>query len=136
MAGTPSYQRLFAELKRRRVFKVAAVYGGVAFVVLQVADILVPALALPDSVTRTIALLLILGFPVALVMAWAFELTPEGMKRTEDPTEGGERRPGVLQVGVDRGADRALLQASCVAFEASGDAGARGLQMLAQGGKP
>jgi tetratricopeptide (TPR) repeat protein len=100
MAGTPSYQRLFAELKRRRVFKVAAVYGGVAFVVLQVADILVPALALPDSVTRTIALLLILGvtrtialllilgFPVALVMAWAFELTPEGMKRTEDPTEG------------------------------------------------
>ena len=45
MAGTPSYQRLFAELKRRRVFKIAAVYGGVAFVVLQVANILVPALA-------------------------------------------------------------------------------------------
>ena len=87
MTGTPSYQRLFAELKRRRVFRVAAVYGAVAFVVLQVADIMVPALALPESVTRAIALLLILGFPVALVMAWAFELTPEGMKRTEDPTE-------------------------------------------------
>ena len=88
MTGTTSYQRLFAELKRRRVFKVAAVYGAVAFVVLQVADILVPALALPESVTRAIALLLILGFPIALVMAWAFEVTPEGMKRTEDPTEG------------------------------------------------
>jgi tetratricopeptide (TPR) repeat protein len=88
MTGTPSYQRLFAELKRRRVFKVAAVYGAVAFVVLQVADIMVPALALPESVTRAIALLLILGFPIALVMAWAFEVTPEGMKRTEDSTEG------------------------------------------------
>ena len=87
MAGTPSYQRLFAELKRRRVFKVAAVYGAVAFVVLQVADILVPALALPEAVTRAIALILILGFPIALVLAWAFELTPEGMKRTADPTE-------------------------------------------------
>jgi tetratricopeptide (TPR) repeat protein len=88
MAGTPAYQRLFAELKRRRVFRVAAVYGGVAFVVLQVADIMVPALALPESLTRAIALLLILGFPIALVLAWAFELTPEGMKRTENPTEG------------------------------------------------
>jgi tetratricopeptide (TPR) repeat protein len=87
MAGTPAYQRLFAELKRRRVFKVAAVYGAVAFVVLQVADILVPALTLPEAVTRAIALVLILGFPIALVLAWAFELTPEGMKRTEDPTE-------------------------------------------------
>lgn len=87
MAGTPAYQRLFAELKRRRVFKVAAVYGAVAFVVLQVADIMVPALALPDALTRAVALILILGFPIALVMAWAFEMTPEGMKRTEDPTE-------------------------------------------------
>ena len=87
MAGTPAYQRLFAELKRRRVFKVAAVYGAVAFVVLQVADIMVPALALPEALTRAVALILILGFPIALVIAWAFELTPEGMKRTEDPTE-------------------------------------------------
>ena len=87
MAGTPAYQRLFAELKRRRVFRVAAVYGAVAFVVLQVADIMVPALALPEALTRAVALILILGFPIALVIAWAFELTPEGMKRTEDPTE-------------------------------------------------
>ncbi|MDP2470152.1 MAG: hypothetical protein Q8W46_04790, partial [Candidatus Palauibacterales bacterium] len=88
MAGTPAYQRLFAELKRRRVFRVTAVYGAVAFVVLQAADVLVPALALPDSVTRGVALLLILGFPIALVMAWAFEMTPEGVKRTEAADEG------------------------------------------------
>lgn len=88
MAGTTSYQRLFAELKRRRVFKVAAVYGAVAFVVLQIADILVPALALPESITRAVALFLILGFPIALVLAWAFDLTPEGMKRTGDAEEG------------------------------------------------
>ena len=82
MAGTPAYQRLFAELKRRRVFKVAAVYGAVAFVVLQVADIMVPALVLPEALTRAVALILILGFPIALVLAWAFELTPEGLVKT------------------------------------------------------
>lgn len=68
-----SYRQFFAELKRRQVFKVAAVYGAVGFVVLQLADILVPALALPDAFTRGIALLLVLAFPIALVLAWALE---------------------------------------------------------------
>ena len=63
----PGYQRFFAELKRRKVFRVAAVYGAVAFVVLQAADILVPALALPEALMRGLALLSILLFPVALV---------------------------------------------------------------------
>jgi TolB-like protein/Flp pilus assembly protein TadD len=89
MSEPRSYQRFFAELKRRHVFRVAAVYGAVAFVVLQVADIMVPALALPDAFMRGIALLSILFFPVALVLAWAFEVTPEGVKRTED-AEAGE----------------------------------------------
>ena len=84
----PTYQRLFAELKRRKVFRVAAVYGAVAFVVLQVADIMVPALALPDAFMRGIALLAILLFPVALVLAWAFEVTPDGVRRTEDAVAG------------------------------------------------
>lgn len=78
-----SYQQLFAELKRRQVFKVAAVYGAVGFVVLQLADILVPALALPDAVTRGTAVLIVLAFPIALVLAWAFDVTPEGVRRTE-----------------------------------------------------
>ncbi len=88
MSETPGYQRLFAELKRRKVFKVAAVYGAVSFGVLQAADILVPAMDLPDSVVRGIALVCLLGFPIALVLAWAFETGPEGMKRTEDAAPG------------------------------------------------
>lgn len=78
-----AYRQFFAELKRRKVFRVAAVYGAVGFVVLQLADILVPALALPESVTRGIVLVTILAFPIALVLAWAFEVTPDGVRRTE-----------------------------------------------------
>jgi len=88
MSETPGYQRFFAELKRRKVFRVAAVYGAVAFVVLQVADILVPALHLPESFTTGIALLAILGFPIALVLAWAFDTTPSGIQRTDVATTG------------------------------------------------
>jgi adenylate cyclase len=84
MSDDQSYQRFFAELKRRKVFRVAAVYGAVAFIVLQAADILVPALALPDSLMRGIALISVLFFPVALVLAWAFEMTPDGVRRTDD----------------------------------------------------
>ncbi len=76
------YQSFLAELKRRHVFKVAAMYGATAFVVMQAADFLVPALRLAEAVATTIALVAILGFPIALVLAWAFDLTPEGMKRT------------------------------------------------------
>jgi TolB-like protein/Tfp pilus assembly protein PilF len=70
------------ELKRRRVVRVALVYGAVAFVVLQLADILAPALHLPGWSTTLVVLLLSLGLPVALVLAWAFELTPDGVRRT------------------------------------------------------
>jgi TolB-like protein len=88
MSETPGYQRLLAELKRRKVFKVAAVYGAVCFGVLQAADIMVPAMDLPDCVVRGIALVCILGFPIALVMAWAFETGPDGVRRTSDPEPG------------------------------------------------
>ena len=88
MSEPHSYQRFFAELKRRKVFRVAAVYGAVSFVVLQVADIMVPALALPDAFMRGIALIAILLFPVALVLAWAFEVTPDGVRRTDDAQTG------------------------------------------------
>jgi len=84
----PKHQRLFAELKRRRVFRVMAVYGAAAFAVLQVADILVPVLELPESVTRLVALLLLLGFPVAVIVEWAFEMGPEGVRRTTEAAPG------------------------------------------------
>ena len=85
--GTHGYQRLFAELKRRRVFRVMAVYGAVGFVLLQVVELLVPALLLPEWTYRFVTLLLIIGFPVAIILAWAFDSTPEGIQRTENATE-------------------------------------------------
>jgi adenylate cyclase len=90
MPETPAYQRFFAELKRRKVFRVMAVYGGVAFVILQVADIALPALGLPEWTLTLILLLTVLGFPLAIVMAWALEMTPEGIRKT------GEAAPGEL----------------------------------------
>jgi TolB-like protein/tetratricopeptide (TPR) repeat protein len=86
--SAPGYQRFFAELKRRRVFRVMAVYGVVAFAVLQAADILVPALQLPESLVTAIAVLAILGFPIAIVLAWALEMTPEGLRRTDAAAPG------------------------------------------------
>jgi len=78
------YQQFFAELKRRRVFRVMAVYGIVGFVLLQIVDLAVPALLLPEWTYRFVSLILLLGFPIAVVLAWAFESTPDGMKRTEE----------------------------------------------------
>ena len=83
------YQRLFADMKRRAVFKVAAVYGAVSFVVLQVADLIFPALDLPEWTITFVVALAAVGFPIALVLAWAFETTPEGVRRT-DPASSGE----------------------------------------------
>ena len=84
-----SYQRFFAELKRRHVFRVMAVYGIVGFVLLQVADLAIPALLLPEWTYRFVALILLLGFPIALIIAWAFEVTPEGIRKTKaaDPAQ-------------------------------------------------
>jgi len=74
----------FSELKRRNVYKVAVAYGVVGWLVIQVTATVVPALHLPDSVTTAVVVLTMLGFPVALMIAWAFEMTPEGLKRTEE----------------------------------------------------
>jgi TolB-like protein/cytochrome c-type biogenesis protein CcmH/NrfG len=84
VSETPAYQRFFAELKRRHVFRIAAVYGGVGFVIVQAADVFIPALHLPPWIMTAVALLVVLGFPIAVLIAWAFELTPEGLRRTED----------------------------------------------------
>src|SRR3982750_3017847 len=79
-----SDHNFFAELKRRNVYKVAVAYAVVGWLVMQVAATIVPALHLPDSLTTAVVVLVLLGFPVALVIAWAFEMTPDGMKRTEN----------------------------------------------------
>jgi len=81
--GTPGYQRFFAELKRRHVFRIMAMYGAVGFVILQVADIAFPLLGLPEWTITLILALTLLGFPIAVILAWAFEVSPDGVKRTE-----------------------------------------------------
>src|SRR5438093_12316386 len=77
-------KNFFAELKRRNVFKVAIAYGVVAWLLMQIASQIIPFFEIPNWAVRLVVLLLIIGFPVALILAWAFELTPEGIKRAED----------------------------------------------------
>jgi TolB-like protein len=82
MPHIPSYQRLFADLKRRRVFRVAAMYGAVAFVSIEAADLVFPRIPLPEWTIGLVVWLALLGFPVALGLAWAYERTPEGIRAT------------------------------------------------------
>ena len=83
-----SYQEFFAELKRRNVFKVAGIYGFVSFGVIQAADVMLPRLGLPDWTVTFMVAVVVLAFPVALLLAWAFDLTPEGLRRTDAPAPG------------------------------------------------
>src|SRR6476620_6632484 len=73
----------FAELKRRNVYKVAVAYAVVGWLLVQVATQVFPFFEIPNWAVRLIVLAIVIGFPIALVIAWAFELTPEGLKRTE-----------------------------------------------------
>ena len=74
----------FAELKRRNVYKVAVAYAVVGWLLVQVATQVFPFFEIPNWAVRLVVLAIVIGFPVALVIAWAFELTPQGLKRTED----------------------------------------------------
>jgi TolB-like protein len=74
----------FAELKRRNVYKVAVAYAVVGWLIVQIASIVLPTFHAPEWVLQSFVVLVALGFPVALLLAWAFELTPQGMKRTEN----------------------------------------------------
>jgi TolB-like protein/Tfp pilus assembly protein PilF len=99
-------KKFFGELKRRNVYKVAVAYAVVAWLLIQVATQVFPLFEIPNWAIRLVVLLLIIGFPVALVFAWAFELTPEGLKRTEDVdlnksiTRGTGRKLDFLIIGV------------------------------------
>ena len=77
-------RNFFAELKRRNVYKVAVAYTVVGWLVVQIATGVLPTFHAPEWVSQTLVLLVLLGFPIALILAWAFELTPEGIKRAED----------------------------------------------------
>ncbi|MBW2579181.1 MAG: adenylyl cyclase, partial [Deltaproteobacteria bacterium] len=75
---------LMTELKRRNVFRVGVAYGIVAWLLIEVASVILPTFKTPEWVMQAFTTLVILGFPLALIVAWAFELTPEGIKRETD----------------------------------------------------
>src|SRR5947208_17102697 len=77
-------ENFFAELKRRNVYKVAVAYAIVGWILVRIATQVFPFLEIPNWVVRLVIALVMIGFPIALVIAWAFEATPEGIKRTED----------------------------------------------------
>src|SRR5437870_94191 len=77
-------ENFFAELKRRNVYKVAVAYAVVGWLLVQVTTQVFPIFEIPNWALRLIVFAIVIGFPIALVIAWAFELTPEGIKRTED----------------------------------------------------
>ena len=74
----------FAELKRRNVYKIAVAYAVVGWLLIQIATQVFPFLEIPNWVVRLVIALVAIGFPIALIIAWAFELTPQGIKRAED----------------------------------------------------
>jgi len=90
----------FGELKRRNVYKVAVAYAVVGWLLIQVATQVFPFLEIPNWAIRLIILVTALGFPVALIIAWAFELTPEGIKRTEDADAAQQRSRGGVWIAV------------------------------------
>jgi adenylate cyclase len=79
---------LLTELRRRHVFRVALAYGAVSWIVLEVSSATFPPLGIPEWALSFLAMLLILGFPVAMVLAWAYDITPDGVQRA---------RPGAAQ---------------------------------------
>jgi TolB-like protein/Flp pilus assembly protein TadD len=87
---------LIAELKRRNVFRVGAAYAIVGWLLIEVASVIFPGLHLPDWTLTFLIVLVVAGFPLALIFAWAFELTPEGIKRESavDRTESGTHVAG------------------------------------------
>jgi len=86
----------FTELKRRNVFRVGIAYGVVAWFIIQAADIMLANFGAPGWVFKSVVGLLALGFPLALFLSWAYELTPEGVKKSADvaPAESATPRTG------------------------------------------
>jgi len=99
-------RNLFAEMRRRNVYKVAVAYAVVAWLIIQVTTQTFPFLEIPNWCVRLVIVLLALGFPIAVILAWAYELTPEGIKREEDLPAGQPidphkgRKINVLIIGV------------------------------------
>src|SRR5438552_4111026 len=112
-----NFANFFAELKRRNVYKVAVAYAVVSWLLIQVATQVFPFFEIPNWAVRLVVLLLIIGFPVALILSWAFELTPEGIKRESEiaPHKSVSRKTGRKIVAIT--AALAVIAAGMFVFQ-------------------
>ena len=102
MSETESlFSRTIADLRRRRVFRVAAAYGVVAWLIIEVADIVLPALRLPEWVITAVVITALAGFPIALLLGWLFDVTPDGVVRTRPADEDAPAIRRVARRGID-----------------------------------
>src|SRR6201989_2158803 len=92
--------KFFSELKRRNVYKVAIAYAVVGWLLIQVATQVFPFFEIPNWGIRFVVLVIAIGFPIALIIAWAFELTPEGIKRTESADAAQQRSRGSVWIYI------------------------------------
>src|SRR5256884_1023691 len=94
----------FSELKRRNVYKVAVAYAVVGWLLVQVATQVFPFLEIPNWIVRLVIALVAIGFPIALIVAWAFEITPQGIERTEVadtmPAAAGQKKHAWIYVAI------------------------------------
>src|SRR5689334_3597058 len=95
----------FSELKRRNVYKVAVAYAVIGWLLIQIATQTFPFLEIPNWAIRLVIMLVVIGFPISLLLAWAFELTPHGIKRTESADAARQHSKGgawilIVVVGV------------------------------------
>src|SRR5205814_9585213 len=93
----------FEEIKRRKVYRVAAAYVVVAGGVIQLASAVFPAWDLPAWALRLVIVLLLVGFPISLILAWSFDVTPEGIRSTHTPPNAPRRRRNIcamLAIGI------------------------------------
>ena len=110
-------RNFFAELKRRDVYQVAVAYAVVSWLLLQAASILFPTFDAPPWVMKVFVVVIVSGFPAALILSWAFEITPEGIKRADEvlPNDSITRKAGRKLVGVT--VALAVVAAGLLAFQ-------------------
>jgi len=110
--------RFFSELRRRKVIRVMIAYAVGAYVTTEVSNEVLPLLGIPESVNRIILIILLLGFPVALALAWAFDITPRGIERTTERSAAGQAS------GVNTAVSTTEPEVAAAAARASPPAGA------------
>ncbi len=91
--GTNKLSQFWQELKRRKVVRLMAMYAATSYIIMEAADIMLPRLGLPEWTVTFLIILIIAGFPIAIILSWIFDITPEGVKKTESVEELPDQEP-------------------------------------------